>query len=165
MSRRFLKVVDQLYKAGPLGLRTVTALSRADAERLPRLPNIAVISITTPGSEPANLDGFGPLLRLSFADVDFLNPDLPMRARARLAYSFTKADAQAIWHFMELLPNEYISVVVHCEGGFSRSCAVALALHEEYGFAADLSTLKDANPSILQLMRTTRPGRLKQAWR
>lgn len=46
--------------------------------------------------------------------------------------------------------------VVHCESGFSRSCAVALALHEHNGFATDLATLKEANPSILELMRAVR---------
>lgn len=29
--------------------------------------------------------------------------------------------------FIDALPQEIASIVVHCEGGYSRSCAVALA--------------------------------------
>jgi len=63
------------------GIRQVFALSRADAERLPLLASIAVISITAPESPLANIGGFAHVLRLSFADVDFLNSDISQKAR------------------------------------------------------------------------------------
>jgi len=48
----------------------------------------------------------GHLLRLSFADVDFLNPNLSKRPRDKLARTFTAEQAQAIHSFVEALPIE-----------------------------------------------------------
>lgn len=75
MPRRLQDIVSKLYRP-PVGVRQVFALSRDDAERLPRLASIAVISITAPERQEAQLDGFTYVLRLSFADVDFMNPPL-----------------------------------------------------------------------------------------
>lgn len=36
--------------------------------------------------------------------------------------------------------------------GFSRSCAVAVALHRLYGYQAELRHLSQANPSIVRVM-------------
>ena len=79
----------------------------------------------------------GHLLRLSFADVDFLNPNLSKRPRDKLARTVTAEQAQAIHSFVEALPIENVSMVIDCEGGHSRSCAVALARHPLYGYQAD----------------------------
>lgn len=79
----------------------------------------------------------GHLLRLSFADVDFLNPNLSKRPRDKLARTFTAEQAQAIHSFVEARPIEIVSMVIHCEGGHSRSCAVALARQRLYGYQAD----------------------------
>ncbi|EFF74631.1 hypothetical protein HMPREF0004_4001 [Achromobacter piechaudii ATCC 43553] len=43
--------------------------------------------------------------------------------------------------------------MVHCEGGFSRSCAVVLGLHKLYGYEVDMSELEQANPSTVQVLR------------
>jgi protein-tyrosine phosphatase len=41
---------------------------------------------------------------------------------------------------------------VHCEGGYSRSCGVVLALHNIYGFAVNLNSLSQANRSVVATM-------------
>ena len=128
------------------------ALSRADAERLPELPSIAVISVTAPERPPANLAGFAHVLRLRFEDVDFLNPELSARAKEKLPHAFTAEHGSAIRTFVETLPPEIASLVVHCEGGYSRSTAIALSLHQLYGFHAELQHLEQANPSILRVL-------------
>ncbi|BBA40952.1 putative protein tyrosine phosphatase [Burkholderia sp. 132550021-2] len=135
-------------------MRQVFALSRGDAEKLPRLPSIAVISVIAPERPAASLDGFPHLLRLSFADVDFLSPSLSKKSRGKLVHAFTAEQAQAIHSFIEALPTEIVSVVVHCEGGYSRSCAIALALHRLYGYQAEIEHLSQANPSVIRLMMT-----------
>ena len=92
------------------------------------------------------------MLRLSFADVDFFNPDLSARAKEKLPHAFTAEHGSAICSFVETLPAEIASVVVHCEGGYSRSCAIAVALHRLYGYHAELPHLSQANPSIVRVM-------------
>ncbi|HDR9269787.1 TPA: hypothetical protein QDB52_003479 [Burkholderia vietnamiensis] len=152
MVQRLQEVVGKLYKPPADGSRQVFALPRGDAEKLPRLPSIAVISVTAPDRPPASLDGFAHLLRLSFADVDFLRPNLSNKSRDKLAHAFTAEQAQTIHSFVQALPIEIVSVVVHCEGGYSRSCAIALALHRLYGYQAEIKHLSHANPSIVRIM-------------
>ncbi|MCA8116936.1 protein-tyrosine phosphatase family protein [Burkholderia cepacia] len=152
MTQRLRDVSGKLYKPPANGVRQVFALSRRDAEKLPRLLSIAIISVTTPERPPASLDGFAHLLRLSFADVDFLSPNLSTKSRGRLVHAFTAEQAQAIHSFIEALPTKVVSVVVHCEGGYSRSCAIALALHQLYGYRAEIEQLSQANPSIVRVM-------------
>lgn len=154
MPQQFSEVVNLLYKP-PTGRRQVFALSRQQAERLPRLQSIAIISITSPGRPLASLDGFNHLLRLRFADVDFLNANLSERAQSRLSDSFCADQAREIHTFIRELPANVPSVVVHCEGGFSRSCAVALSIHRLYGYDTDTRHLTEANLSILKMMLAT----------
>ncbi|MCZ2897044.1 hypothetical protein MTR01_23790 [Burkholderia thailandensis] len=148
MAQRLQDVLGKLYRPPGDGTRQVFALSRSDAERLPQLSSIAVISITAPERPPANIGDFAHVLRLSFADVDFLNPELSDRARSKLPDAFTEAQAQEIRAFVEALPAEIESVVIHCEGGYSRSCGVAAALHQLYGYAVAPQHLVDANMSV-----------------
>nr|WP_254600644.1 hypothetical protein [Achromobacter kerstersii] len=152
MLQTLAEVVSRLYRPPEDGIRQVLALSRHDAEKLPRLPSIAIISVTSPERPLANLDGFDNLLRLRFEDVDFLSPDISMKARKKLVHAFTAVQAKAIRSFVSALPEEIRSVVVHCEGGYSRSCAVALAIHRLYGYHAETKYLVQANPSVVQLM-------------
>ncbi|CAG2159416.1 hypothetical protein LMG26411_06689 [Cupriavidus numazuensis] len=152
MTRRLQDIIGKLYKSPADGTRQVFALSRADAEKLPQLPAVALISITAPERPQANIGSFAHVLRLSFADVDFLNPNLSARAQEKLIHAFTKDQAQAVRTFVEGLPHEITSVVVHCEGGYSRSCAIAVALHRLYGFRAELRHLSQANSSIIHVM-------------
>ncbi|CAM5495925.1 hypothetical protein AFAE65S_03680 [Alcaligenes phenolicus] len=152
MAQRLQDILHKLYRPPTDGTRQVFALSRPDAEKLPLLPSIAVISITAPERPPAAIGDFAHVLRLSFADVDFLNPDLSERARGKLAHAFTEEQAEAIRSFVEALPDEICSLVIHCEGGYSRSCAVAVALHQLYGYQVELAHLTDANRSIVRVL-------------
>ncbi|ATG21067.1 hypothetical protein CO705_14905 [Ralstonia pickettii] len=152
MAQRLRDILGKLYRPPPDGIRQVFALSRSDAERLPQLASIAIISVTAPERPPANLAGFAHVLRLRFEDVDFLNPELSARAKKKLPHAFTAEHASAIRAFVETLPPEIESLVIHCEGGYSRSPAIALSLHLLYGFRAELQHLEQANPSILRVL-------------
>lgn len=150
-------VVSKLYRPpGHGAARQVFAVSRRVAEELPRLPSVAVISIAGPTRPFAALDGFENVLRLCFADVDFLAPELSNRARAQLSNSFTAEHAAAIVSFVDGLPDTVRTVIVHCEGGYSRSCAVALGLHQLMGYQTDVCRLAEANKSIWSVL-TGRP--------
>jgi predicted protein tyrosine phosphatase len=151
MTPRLKAVIDELYR--PAQGRKVFALSRAEAESLPRLPTMAVISITAPERAPANLDGFEHLLRLSFSDVDHLGIELSARAREKVSKSFTVEQAEQVLAFVSGLPPGILSIVAHCEGGYSRSCAVAYALNELYGYSVQVDRLQDANPSVIKMLR------------
>lgn len=152
MKQHLSEVIAALHRVPISGVRRAFALSRAEAERLPPLSAVAIISITTPGKPPATLNSFDHLLRLSCADVDFLSTELSPRARAKLSEAFTANQAEEIRQFAVSLPSEVHTVVIHCEGGYSRSCAIALALHRLYGYEVEIDRLSDANPSILSLM-------------
>lgn len=152
MTQRLTEAIAGLYRQPTDGIRQVFALSRAEAERLPRLSWVSIVSITAPGCLPADVVGFEHVLRVSFADVDFLSPTLSARASANLGEAFTCDQAQAIRLFVESLPSSVTSVVVHCEGGYSRSSAVALALHRLYGYRVALARLTEANPLVLRVM-------------
>ncbi|MEB2543770.1 hypothetical protein [Burkholderia cenocepacia] len=151
VTQRLQDIGGRLYRPAG-GVRQVFALSRADAERRPRLSSIAIISITSPDRSPAKLDGFDHLLRLSFADVNFLSPLLSTKAQNKLVDAFTTEQAQTIRTFVESLPDEIVSIVVHCEGGYSRSFSIALALHLLYDYDADLEHLVQTNPSVVRVM-------------
>ncbi len=152
MPQRLQDILSKLYRPTPGEIRQVFTLARSDAEKLPELPSIAVISITAPERPPAKIRAFEHVLRLSFADVDFLNPQLSKKARDKLPHAFTREHVHAICSFVEALPDEICSLVVHCEGGYSRSCAVALALSQLYGYRVDFQHLSEANRSIVKLM-------------
>lgn len=147
---RFEDVVSRIYRA-KAGKRAAYALSRAEAERLPRVASIAVISITSPDRPPADLD-FEHMLRLSFADVDFLSRTPSRRARQKAEQAFTPEQARLVLQFVEGLPDSVRTVIVHCEGGYSRSCAVVLGLHQLYGYEVEHGQLANANPSVLRLL-------------
>lgn len=151
MTPRLKSVINALYRPG--AGRQVFAVSRAEAERLPPLPTVAIISITAPERPLAKLEGFAYLLRLSFADVDHLSPGLSARGREKLHSAFTVEQANAIFQFVQPLPLTIKTVVVHCEGGHSRSCAVAYVLNELFGYTVEHERIKDANPSVIQMLR------------
>ncbi|WP_232776572.1 hypothetical protein [Comamonas testosteroni] len=152
MDKYLKKLIDRLYKP-TTGNRQAIAMSRRYAEQLPLLPSVAIISITAPDRGQAKIAPFPLTLRISFADVDFQNSELSSRAKCKLDLAFNQEHAWQIFAFIESLPAEISSVVVHCEGGYSRSTAVVQALHDLYQFDVDAETLKQANPSIVSLLR------------
>ncbi|MBB5417060.1 hypothetical protein [Paraburkholderia atlantica] len=147
---RFGDVVSRIYRARA-GKRSAYALSTADAERLPRLPSVAVISITSLDWPPADLD-FAHVLRLSFADVDFLSRTPSRGAQQQAEEAFTPQQARLVLQFVEGLPDSVWTVIVHCESGYSRSCAVVLGLHQLYGYEVEHEQLANANPSVLRVL-------------
>lgn len=156
MNQRLKDVVAKLYRSPANRVRQVFALSRAEAERLPRLSFVAVISITAPERPLARVEGFDHLLRLSFADVDFLSPSLSRKAKEKVVYAFTPEQARLVNAFLDMLPDEVSAIVIHCEGGYSRSCAIALALHQLRGYRVEMERLSEANPFVVSVMMQTK---------
>lgn len=155
MTPRLRAVIAQLYHP-PSAHRQVFALSRAEAESLPCLPTLAIISVTAPDRPLAELPVIEHVLRLQFADVDWKNPELSARASAKLADRFTPFQAEQILRFVEGLPPEILSIVAHCEGGYSRSAAIALALHKRYGYLVEIDRLNTANQSVLRTIQAVK---------
>lgn len=156
MGQLLREVIDLLYKPPP-DQRQAIAVSRRVAEQLPQLSNVAMISITAPERAFADVDGFPHLLRLSFADVDHLNTEISVRARAKIKEAFTVQQAEEIHAFVRALPAGIKTVVVQCEGGYSRSAGVVLALHKVYGFAVNASRLLQSNQSVVKIMQASTP--------
>ncbi|MFJ3057895.1 hypothetical protein [Herbaspirillum sp. NPDC087042] len=67
----------------------------------------------------------------------------------------TKVDAEEILEFVKALPETVHTLVVHCEGGFSRSAGVVKALKELYGYEAEDARLVQANPSVVKTVMET----------
>lgn len=147
MNTRVKDVIAKLYRP-PADGRQVFALSRADAERIPLISGVAMISITAPEKVTAHVPEYEYLLRLSFVDVDFLAKDLSARTAEKLPAAMTKEDASEILAFVEELPESVHTLLVHCEGGFSRSCGIAKALTQLYGYAVEDERLTQANASV-----------------
>lgn len=116
------------------------------------LPGVAMISITAPERPPAKLEGYEYMLRLSFADIDFNRKNLSARAKTKLDEAMRPAHAQQVLDFVGALPGDVHTLLVHCEGGYSRSCAIVSALHTLYGYPVEHERLTDANPSIIELL-------------
>ncbi|MGD9758504.1 MAG: hypothetical protein AB7U71_13350 [Comamonas sp.] len=86
------KIVNELYNQ-TIAKRQALVMSRRSAEQIPTLPSIGVIPITAAERGPANLASFPTLLRLSFADVDFLKLDLSIREKYKLDSAFNQQHA------------------------------------------------------------------------
>lgn len=125
--------------------------ARADAERLPRLPSVALISITSPDRPPADLH-FEHVLRLSYADVDFPSRTPSRRAQQQAEQAFTPEQGGLVLQFVEGLPDPVLTVIVDCEGDYSRSCAVVLGLYQLYGYEIEQEQQANANASVLRLL-------------
>jgi hypothetical protein len=52
---------------------------------------------------------------------------------------------------VEGIPEDIGTIVVHGEEGYLRSCAIALALSQIYGFEEDQESQKEARPSVLKV--------------
>ncbi len=106
-------------------IQQVFYTSRQRAEALAASDNIAVISITDPGTPEALLgEGFRAVLRMSFFDALPADEFLP----APLPGLFDHRMARQISEFVQALHSvpDALSVMVHCEYGVSRSAAIAL---------------------------------------
>jgi predicted protein tyrosine phosphatase len=131
--------------------------SRELAESLIGKPSMAIISITDPGSPPANLHAqFEHILRLAFYDAVPADEYLP----APMPGMFDYRMARQISTFVQDLHNapDPISVLVHCEYGVSRSAAVALFV-EAYSGAPLISRefSGEANQWVVNQLSQLRP--------
>jgi predicted protein tyrosine phosphatase len=151
MNARVKDIVAKLYRPPRQG-RQLIALSRADAERIPLVAGVAMISITAPEKASAQVPEYKNLLRLSFADVDFLSESLSTKAAVKITAAMTKEDARKILVFVEALPPSVHTLLVHCEGGLSRSCGVVTALHQLYGYDVEEARLVQANQSVATVL-------------
>lgn len=95
---------------------------------------VAVISITEPNQERANLheDAFVDVLRLVFHDADKTNKEQRLLIPTNEIKYFTKDQAQQILDFFEKNKDTIDVLFVHCFGGISRSPAIVVALKEIY---------------------------------
>lgn len=138
-------------------IKQIFFTSRKKAETLPGKPDMAVISITDPGTPEASLDpAFRHVLRLSFYDAipadDFASAAMPGLFNPPMARTVSEF-VQAMHH----APFD-ISLMVHCEYGVSRSAAVALFV-EAYA-RAPLEAREytyDANPWVIQRLESLHP--------
>src|SRR5450830_1560084 len=119
MSKRIGIIISKIYKH-PVNGRQALAISRDDAEQLPLLPGVAMISISGPEQTPAILPPYDHLLRLCFGDVDFLRKDLSVRAKAKISTAMKSRQAVEILDYIEALPETVHTLIVHCAGGYSR---------------------------------------------
>lgn len=129
----------------------IFVLNRAAATTLiPQFPH-AMISISTPdmggnakmsatdrlmrGQGPANLpetENRKKLHRVSFHDAD-LDRDATKRKTSLFKTYFTFDMARRIWEFVDTIPSAGEDLIVHCDGGLSRSPAIAAAIGKTLG--------------------------------
>lgn len=124
-------------------IKTIRFVSQQYMEhRIEPQLNLAVISITTPGDSPAQIEkGFHSILRLEFDDLYEENlhemvgdiPDASLNGYL-LWHNLRLPDinhAIAIINFLDKLTCRH--VIVHCHAGVSRSAAVAQFVADKYG--------------------------------
>lgn len=106
---------------------TVVVLSREEAEKVKPLPNSAIISITDPGSDDANLkDGWEYILRQKFSDVS------PSTLSDYQNEGMSKQQAEEAVQFIALVADSADVLYIHCEAGISRSAGVASFVQDTY---------------------------------
>jgi predicted protein tyrosine phosphatase len=115
-------------------LQTVSFCPRQDAEQVPADAHTVVISITSPGSSPANLgEGFASALQLAFDDVSY-----PMRGKERNQMPISRSQVAEIVAFLRLwhgMPNGPTHLLVHSDAGLRRAAAVARFAADYLGLA------------------------------
>lgn len=139
-------------------IRNIAFTSRESAESLSGRPDMAVISITDPGTEQAKLaPDFDHVLRLSFFDAVPADEYLP----APMPGLFDRHMAHRISEFVEKLhaaPDD-LSIVVHCEYGVSRSAAVALFVEAYSGAPLQAREFaSEANAWVIDRLQQIHPS-------
>jgi predicted protein tyrosine phosphatase len=113
-------------------LKRIAFMSREKAERMIGRSNMAIISITESGVEPADLRGqWGAVLRIQFDDREYEDPQL---------ITFDDSHAEQIARFIESMPRGIDELHVHCWAGVSRSAAVAMCIANQLGIGLDGDT-------------------------
>jgi predicted protein tyrosine phosphatase len=126
-----------------------------------RTPYI-VISIRDPGTPKPRIprtSGLRGVLHVAFHDAE---PAAGFRTPSTIV-SMKPAQARAIWKFVGRHKDEIGSIVCHCEGGMSRSPAVALALAEALGSRAEhIRANYQPNQYVYDLMRAATDCRTRR---
>lgn len=112
-------------------LRDVIFLSQAWAEAMIPEGTESVISVTSSGSKPADLnDGWRSVLRIQFDDVD---PDeMPIGEFEAELVEISELQAKEIADFVLTSATHSKTIVVHCKFGQSRSPGIAKAICDHY---------------------------------
>jgi len=107
-------------------MTNIIVLSQDNAEQYSSDKPYAVISITNPTREYANLKiglGLTDVLRMKFWDIN----DAELAKQNNLRY-FTEQDADNILNFYDKVKDKVEILMIHCQLGLSRSAAVGAAL-------------------------------------
>lgn len=161
----------------PKMIKSVFFLSRSQAESFARKQQprpFAMISITDPDSKPANIARTHQgLLRFQFDDVyeevkdckagqipDLLPDDLPLIIHGE---EWVDANhAKRILEFIKNISNREgdLDLVVHCEGGISRSAAIAAFVADKYSATLEMVSrdASGANRRLTRLLRKVDAG-------
>lgn len=105
--------------------------NRAQVETLTPRENVWVISIHTPGDDPAPLrEGWERVERFCFSDITGDSTEImlwvrSLQERGRCVALFNEAMAEQIREMLRLASWKKKDIVVHCDAGVSRSQAVA----------------------------------------
>lgn len=116
-------------------IRRVSFTNEYIAKRMTPIPNIGLISISSPSSKFTLCElkpGWEHVLHLRFYDID--KDQGPWKT-----ISIHQVEMLVRW--IEELQGEVDGVLVHCEAGISRSAAVAKFISDAYG-----ADLKKAHP-------------------
>ncbi|OIQ89558.1 dual specificity phosphatase, catalytic domain [mine drainage metagenome] len=118
-------------------LDSVEFISRVAAESRKPESNIAVISITELGDDPAALkEGWHTIYRARFDDLNPVNRE-PFEPPHDHEDPIDDARAKSIVDFVDGIAPEVDGIVVHCRAGISRSAAVAKWIAQAYGLDFD----------------------------
>lgn len=115
-------------------VKSVSYVSRAQAENTFGISDCAMISITEPNhfSGLAELkEGWYEVLRMEFDDVD------PETCSDQANKFISIHQARVIAAFVDSVAPNVSSIMVHCRAGISRSAAVAKWIAERHGLPFD----------------------------
>lgn len=117
-------------------MQSVTFINREAAEQKLGAQNLALISITQPNTPPAALKtGWHSVLKIQFDDT---NPEIiTLKKRKTPRVAITLTDAIKIVKYVHETASAVEEIIVHCQGGISRSAAVAKWIAETYDLAFD----------------------------
>lgn len=118
-------------------IEQVVFVNRKTAETRPGDPWWALISISQPGDPAQLIDGWHAVHRVDFHDAD---PDrTTTRKRKEVRVVMDAKQAKEINKFVKDVAPNVRGILVHCQGGISRSAAVAKWIAELYSLQFDHS--------------------------
>lgn len=105
-------------------------ISKRVAERIEPKESWAIISIREPDEKVRLHKDWQYVLPLEFHDTDGVKATLVKQVPVEDLVKFNEEHAKQIFKFVEELPKNVRTIMVHCYGGISRSAAVAKFLRE-----------------------------------